>query len=746
MQREPTDIRLADHGATDGSGRGSRDAGCYRNIFMHAAVGMARIGLDGGIVEVNHKLCDMLGYEPSDLIGLAAGLLLYPQDMAERMAVANTLTGGGEAQAEIDIRYVRKDGTVLWAHLAASLVLDEQGNPEYYIAVVQEITDRKNAEAALRLSEDRLLHAQIISHTGNWEIDLAAMQMWASEEAFRIYGFPLEWPSLNLKEPQSLVIAEDRPMMDLALKRLLAENAAYDVEFRIHRKSDGALRVIHSRAVADRDGSGKPLKVRGVLQDVTESRLAEANFRIAIQTAMDSFWIHDGNGALLEVNGALCALLGYERDELLAMTIADLEATMNVEEVQQQIRAVHTNGSARFETRLRRKDGAVVDVEVSASRTTLADRSCVFLRDITDRKKKEEDIRYLSYHDVLTGLYNRAFFEEECLRLDTLRQLPLSIVMGDINGLKLTNDIFGHAEGDLLLREIAAILRDCCRKEDIIARMGGDEFCILLPQSDLAIAQSICERIYSACAEHEIESESRSYHPSISLGYATKSRENQPIEAILKDAEDLMYKHKLLERNSIHSSLVASIRATMQEKNHETRDHADRLNQYTQAIGKKLGMGRDQLYELELLSTLHDIGKIGVADHILNSKSPLTGQEWAEIRKHPEVGYRIALSSPELVPIANGILCHHERWDGKGYPKGLAGERIPLLARIIAVADAYDAMVSDRPYRKAMASEAALAEIERNAGSQFDPAIASLFRSVLDDQHAGMEQGQSYAI
>jgi HD-GYP domain-containing protein (c-di-GMP phosphodiesterase class II) len=194
-----------------------------------------------------------------------------------------------------------------------------------------------------------------------------------------------------------------------------------------------------------------------------------------------------------------------------------------------------------------------------------------------------------------------------------------------------------------------------------------------------------------------------------------------------------MYKQKLLERKSMRSSLLASIKTTMYEKSHLTAEHEDRLVTLSKRIGQAMELSDAQINELELLSTLHDLGKLSIDDHILNKKDPLTAEEWAEIRKHPEVGYRIAQASPELAPIAEYILCHHERWDGTGYPQGLKGEAIPLLSRIVSVVDAYDAMIKDRPYRNAMPKAEAIGEIVANAGSQFDPVISKIMIDVLRD-------------
>ncbi|NTV91660.1 MAG: diguanylate cyclase, partial [Clostridiales bacterium] len=387
-----------------------------------------------------------------------------------------------------------------------------------------------------------------------------------------------------------------------------------------------------------------------------------------------------------------------------------------------------------LETRFLCKDGSVRHIEmglVNMVGDPVINGVLLNIRNITDRKIREEEILYLTYHDSLTGLNNRIFFEGEKQRLDNERYLPLSFIVGDINGLKIINDALGHAEGDKLLAAIAGILKDCCRQNDVVTRTGGDDFSILLPNTGNDAAQEIIRRIMEKCTEFNKNDGNEISCLNISLGHATKMKPEELLEDVMKVAGDNMNKRKLLESRSLHSAIISSMKAALYEKSQETEEHARRLISISRAVGQAIGLSEQQFDELELLSTLHDIGKIGIDDRILNKPDKLTEDEWVEMKRHSEVGYRIAIASPELMPIAEYILAHHERWDGKGYPLGLAGESIPLLSRILAVADAYDAMTEDRPYRKGMSEDDAVIEIQLNSGSQFDPFVAETFIKII---------------
>jgi len=293
--------------------------------------------------------------------------------------------------------------------------------------------------------------------------------------------------------------------------------------------------------------------------------------------------------------------------------------------------------------------------------------------------------------------------------------------------LKLSNDVFGHAEGDKLLQKAGEAIKKCCRKDDLVCRWGGDEFLIVLPNTSAQTAEKIIKRIKIACQAYGTEH----LRLSIALGSATKETPDESLNRVIKEAEERMYRQKLNEGKSFRNSIINTLLATLFAKSMQTEEHAHRLKEYCMQIGNRVKLTSKEMDELFLLAVLHDIGKVGIREEILKKPGPLTEAEWEEMKKHPEIGCRIAQNTPELGPIAEYILYHHERWDGKGYPQRLKGEEIPLLCRLLAVVDAYDAMTSDRLYRKAYPKEKALTELKKNAGTQFDPEIVEFFLDII---------------
>lgn len=344
------------------------------------------------------------------------------------------------------------------------------------------------------------------------------------------------------------------------------------------------------------------------------------------------------------------------------------------------------------------------------------------------RKISGQKIRFLSFYDQLTGLYNRSYMEEEMKRLDTERQMPISVIMADLNGLKLLNDSYGHATGDEILMTAAEIFRESCRQEDIVARWGGDEFVLLLPRTTPSEAETICRRILENCRSRYVEE----LPISISMGVASKRSTDKTMNEVLSEAEDRMYKKKLVEGKQARRDVIAAMCRAVEKKSFETGSHVQEMQKMARLIGEGVNLTEKELGRLDDLLVIHDIGMINIPREILNKQGPLNEGEWNLVKKHPETGFRIARAIEEFAHTADDILSHHEHYDGSGYPLGLKGEEISLLARITAIVDAYNVMKEGRPYRKAASIKEIKAEFRICSGSQFDPELVELFLGIID--------------
>ncbi|UMZ72602.1 PAS domain S-box protein [Natranaerofaba carboxydovora] len=608
--------------------------------------------------------------------------------------------------------------------------LNKDGEVEFVIFSAEDITDRKELEEELKLQAQMLDIAPgaIMVH------DFQGNILYANQKTFEIHGYAEE--EFMNKTLHEIDTPETQELIPLRMEEIRRKGEAFfEVE---HYRKDGStfpmevyVKLInwHGRSAMISVGSdiSERKKVEKELQKSKKKyeKLAE-EAPIGIMTC-------DNLGDLNYINNQMLRYLGSP-DEKKTKEINLLEFhLLRQSEFSNRLKECLNSGEIKdFEMEYTSFWGKHLWVKIYISpllEDNVITGAQIIADDITERKQYENKIQFLSFHDSLTGLYNRAYIEEEMKRLDTKRQLPISMLMADLNGLKLVNDAYGHKTGDKMIKKAAEILKDSCRKEDIIARWGGDEFVVLLPMTSKKSAEEIAKRVLCNCENSFI----KTIPVSMSLGYATKDSFEIDLEDVLVKAENYMYKQKIAESKSKSGSVLLALLRTLQAKSFETEEHVQRMQKIGLKIGEKIGLPNEELNRLKVAVKLHDIGKVNLPEEILVKPTSPTEEEWEKIKEHPEIGYKIARATEEFSYVAEEILAHHERWDGKGYPNGLKGEEIPLLARIIAIADTFDVMANGRPYKKAVSDEDILAEFRRCSGTQFDPNLVKVFTNIYKD-------------
>ena len=639
----------------------------------------------------------------------------------------------------IEIEQYRADGTTIWTAHHVSFIRDEQGNPVGFQGVTRDITASKQMAEQLRESQRMLklvldtVPARIfwkdvdLNYLGCNRLFAQDAGLAAPEEIVGRNDYQLGW-----REYTELYRTDDLDVIKSGVPKINYEEPQITLS--------GELMWVRTSKIPLRDEADRIVGVLGTYEDITARKkmeelvyLEKERLKTTLLSIGDGVIATDNRGNVLLLNAIAEELTGWTQEDAFGKPLEEVFNIINeftrarCENPAYKVLEMGSIVELANHTILIAKNGYEWPIEDSAAPIMDKDKEIhgvvLVFRDVTEKKKKQTEIEYLSFHDQLTGLYNRRFFEIELERLNTASNLPLTLAILDINGLKLANDAFGHTVGDKVLQKVAELIKKECRADDIIARIGGDEFVIILPKTNSNQAGRIMERLGEATSKEKVEF----LNLSISCGWASKHNAEDNIETVLKKAEDLMYRRKLLESASIHHKTIAVIVKTLYEKNQREEQHSKRVSQLCAMIGTALGLSDVDIDELRTVGLMHDIGKIAIDDRILNKPEALNKSEWLEVERHPEIGYKILSSVNEFAPFADYVLAHHERWDGKGYPRALKGELIPLEARIIAVADAYDAMTSDRPYRDKLSRDAAMEEIERNSGTQFDPAIVRIF-------------------
>lgn len=714
----------------------------YRLVFENAPLGIVHYDNKGIITACNQYFVDIMGSDKELLIGLD---MLSLSDVEVVEAVKKALSGQYGHYENYYQAMTSNKVALLKADFAPIISPDKTVNGG--VCIVEDFTERKQAEEALFQEKERLhvtlssIGDAVIAVNLIGKISLInpvaeTLTGWSQNEALgrsleKVFNIFNEKTRQPVQNPVRQVLTEGK-IVGLAKDTALISR-------------DGTVRSIADSAAPIRDTAGNILGAILVFRDVTETskkeealRASEARFRLIAENARDIIYraqiIPERN--FQYVSPAVTEVTGYVPEDFYddPGIIYKLVHNDDLPLLEKMLTGTHDLNKT-ITLRLISKLKKLIWIELRAVPEYDKDGRLKAMegiaRDVTGRKQMEEQLTYQSSHDSLTGLYNRAYFEQELQHLEVAeKQFSVGIIICDVDGLKLVNDTLGHDAGDKLLQAAARVIKDSFRQEDLIARIGGDEFAVLLPNCDDDAVKRGHKRIQVAVNNYNQENPQLL---SISTGFAVGTNEHVSLNNIFKEADNNMYREKLHRKQSIRSALVQTMMKALEARDFITEGHGDRLQNLVVKMGKSINFSESQIKDLHLFAQFHDIGKVGISDKILFKPGPLTAEEASEMQRHCEIGHRVALSSPDLVPIADWILKHHEWWNGKGYPMGLKGEEIPLECQILAIADAYDAMTSNRPYRKPMSHEKAISELKKCAGTQFDPYLVGKFIELLNN-------------
>jgi diguanylate cyclase (GGDEF)-like protein/putative nucleotidyltransferase with HDIG domain/PAS domain S-box-containing protein len=490
------------------------------------------------------------------------------------------------------------------------------------------------------------------------------------------------------------------PITKLSKAAQMVADGNYDVKVSVDNQDEiGKLTEVFNTMI---------VKVNNAYSEI------ESKFRTTLLSIGDGFIATDSEGKIELMNKQAENLMDWQQSEAVGRMIDDIFILEKTQD---------SNGFVNLQTR----KGKSIPIEYSVSKIygkegTTQGQVYVF-RDVTDKRDKAKAIEYLSYHDQLTGLLNRRFFEEEMIRLEHEEHLPVTLVMLDVNGLKLINDAFGHNVGDDLLKTAANIIMTGCTSGGTLSRIGGDEFVLLLPNTETEVAEKIMEKII----DEVDQAQSEPVILSISYGIATKTDESLKLHDVFKIAEDVMYRNKLSESLSMRYQMMDVVLTSLYGKSDREREHSENVSKLCGKMGLALGMSMEDITTLKSAGLMHDIGKIAIHLDLYDKETSWTPAERMEIESHSEVGYQLLKSINEFSKMAEFVLAHHENWDGTGYPRRQRGDHIPLESRIIAIANFYDTIVREHMESDTDDRELLIEALEKAKGKQLDPVLVEIF-------------------
>jgi len=712
----------------------------FANLIEATKAGTWEWNVQMGEDIYNERWAEIVGYTLEELSPRTADSwkkLVHPEDLKKSEEALAALSYKENEYYSIECRMRHKDGHWVWVLDKGKVTSwSEDGKPLYMYGVHIDITEAKNLELEVKASEalqaqkDELERFFKVNLDYFCIIDAKGHLLKVNNAWMMNLGYTEE--ELLSKSTLSFVHPEDQERARTAIIEMVREEKEGNFIIRFQKK-DGRYAILEWKA------QYHGALIYAAARDVTENKMLEHQlhigkelFKTTLLSVGDGVIATDVQGHVIIMNDSAQKLTGCTLKEALGKPLDEVFQVLDKETknpITYQSKGILKDGKVTSlkEMILVSKKGLSTPIEENAAPIKDGEGKMngivVVFRDITSISEKQKRVEYLSYHDVLTGLYNRRYVEDALKRMETTRNLPFTVMVMDINGLKLTNDAFGHDLGDSLLRRAAQIMEKEAREEDILARIGGDEFVLLMPKTTAKEAEEMKMKLLQRAEKIMVGP----VGVSMAVGYATKTMPSQNILEVQKAADNNMYRDKLKNGKIIKKQMLKTIMEIVEKKFPMESAHMNRVAAMAQSTGRSLGLKDEALRQLFLAGKYHDIGKIAVPKELLEKKEPLSEQEREVLKKHAETSYQILKSIEELAYIAEDVLYHHERFDGKGYPEGLKGKDIPLHARILSVVDAYETMVGRRPYHRAYDEEEAKEELKRHAGTQFDPEVVRIF-------------------
>lgn len=726
----------------------SRDS--YSNVIEGANVGTWEWDIYHNTLALNDKFADLLGYKHAELepISLHSWLsLVHPDDYSMAQQLITEVQAHGREAYSYDLRLRCKDGSWLWMHTQGKVISwTEDGQPFLMTGTLTDINSRKTAQLALEKSEEysRLLLDSMTQGLAHCELILD------KDGKAKDVRFLKVNPIFEEKFG-----AAKGSIVGKTLLEVMPEAESFWIKRNAEVAQSGRPQSYEAySAVMDKyyfisAYCPYPNQFACIIDDITDRKRLEQMifiekelFETTLLSVGDAVISTDSNAKVKFMNRIAEEFTGWRADEAKGRPFSEIfrvvsgtDRTKSPDPVAQALEKGETV-TLQNDTILIARDGVERYIDDSASPIMDSNKTIMgvvlVFRDSTEKKREQDKILQLSYHDPLTGLFNRRYYEQVKKTVDSEPYYPLTLVLGDVNGLKLTNDAFGHDAGDRLLKKVASVFRKTCREGDIVTRLGGDEFILLLPKTDALSAKVIVDRLNAALQAEEI----RGLKVSVSFGYSVKHSDPTSFEETFKLAEDNMYIEKLSKSSAFKKHAIDTLLVKQFELNQWEKEHSLKVGYYSKRFAQEMGFSKEEIWQIERGASLHDLGKIAIDESILSQKEGLTHSQWLELKRHPEIGYTILRSVGEYAPFAEYVLYHHERWDGSGYPQKLKGTDIPEPARMIAIVDSYVAMISDRAYKQALTPQQAIAELYACSGTQFDPDLVPLFvEKVLYKDH-----------